>query len=115
VAASGFGLAEFVYNRIVGLPHEQELVKFKSGLRLLDPARDFSAYLELRRMGQVSLLGWIRSLAHYQTFPYFAWTDPAPSLARLVRPLRRWLRQRKKKEQPVLQLPAPVTSAANNP
>jgi predicted ATP-grasp superfamily ATP-dependent carboligase len=110
VAASGFGLAEFVYNRILGLP-QKHLVKFKTGMRLLDPARDLSAYLELRRMGQLSLLGWIRSLLHHQTFPYFAWTDPGPSVARLIRPLRRRLRGQPTKTQALIPLRTPVTSA----
>jgi predicted ATP-grasp superfamily ATP-dependent carboligase len=110
VAASGFGLAEFVYNRIVGLP-QKHLVKYRTGLRLWDPARDLSAYLERRRTGEITLFRWLASVLHRQTFPYFAWTDLGPSIARLIRPLRRRLRGHGKKPQALLPLSPPMTSA----
>ena len=67
VAASGFGLAEFVYNRIVGLP-QKHLVKYRTGLRLWDPARDLSAYLERRRMGELTLFRWLASSASQRCY-----------------------------------------------
>ena len=113
VASSGFGLAEFVYNRIVGLP-QKHLVKFRTGVRLWDPARDFSAYLERRRLGELSLIRWLASILHRQTFPYFGWTDPGPAIARLLRPLRRRLRKQSKTPQALLPLSPPMTSAEHS-
>ena len=59
-------------------------------MRLWDPIRDFQAYLELRRSGQLTFPRWLASVCHRQTFGYFRWTDPLPALARLTLPLRRW-------------------------
>ena len=87
VAASGFDLSVFVYNRIVGLP-QSPLTTFKRGLRLWDPALDVLSFLKLRRRRQLTFAGWLRSLFHRQTFAYFAWTDPMPALARGVRLLK---------------------------
>jgi len=84
---SGFDLASFVYNRLVGLP-QAPLEKYKMGLRLWSPVEDFWAFLELRRRGQLTLWSWLRSIAHRQTFPYFRWSDPVPSLVRCARGLK---------------------------
>jgi predicted ATP-grasp superfamily ATP-dependent carboligase len=93
VAASGFDLSEFVYNRIVGLP-QTPLVNFKRGLRLWDPALDVMSFLALRRRGELTAGRWIAGLLHRQTFAYFAWTDPLPALARgrklLKLSIKRW-------------------------
>ena len=47
VAASGFDLAAFVYNRIVGRP-QPPLARYTKGTRLWDPARDLASFRELR-------------------------------------------------------------------
>ncbi|REJ88813.1 MAG: hypothetical protein DWQ34_21355 [Planctomycetota bacterium] len=88
VAKAGFDLASFVYNRAVGLEPPQ-LTHFRKGLRLWDPARDFRAYRELSRRGEMSAFGWIRSVLRPQTFPVFTWSDPKPVLASLQRRFRR--------------------------
>jgi predicted ATP-grasp superfamily ATP-dependent carboligase len=62
--------------------------QYRTGMRLWDPVRDFQAYLELRRAGQLTFSRWLSSVLHRQTFPYFEWTDPVPALARLTHPLR---------------------------
>src|SRR5262245_23169583 len=88
VAAAGFDLVNFVYNRIVGLP-QKPLTEFRTGLRLWDPFRDFQAFRELRRLGELTLWQWGKSVCHLQTFPAFSWRDPLPSLVRVVRRLRK--------------------------
>jgi D-aspartate ligase len=89
VARSGINLAAFVYCRLTGRAppptHEYEV-----GMRLWDPVRDFQAGLAMRRAGDLTLWGWLKSVCHRQTFAYFQWTDPAPALARLMAPLRKW-------------------------
>jgi predicted ATP-grasp superfamily ATP-dependent carboligase len=87
VESSGFDLAAFVYRRIVGLP-QLNLAEYKLGLRLWDPVVDTLSFLELRRLGEMSLSGWARSLMHRQTFPYFRWSDPLPALVRGRKMLR---------------------------
>jgi D-aspartate ligase len=90
VAASGVDLAALVYNRMTGRPHPLP-TEYRRGLRLWDPIRDAWAMRELRRSGQITIAGWITSVLHRQTFPFFRWTDPMPAVARIAKPLiRRW-------------------------
>jgi predicted ATP-grasp superfamily ATP-dependent carboligase len=88
VASSGFRLAEYVYNRLTGraLP---EMKTYELGRRLWDPIRDFQAGMQLRKAGRMTLWGWVKSVMHRQTFPYFQWSDPMPGLARLTLPMRK--------------------------
>ena len=88
VAQAGMDLGTLVYNRLVGLP-PPPLETFRDGLTLWDPLRDWKAYRQLRQRGELSLFGWIHSVLRRQIFPVFAWTDPAPSLARLLRQTRK--------------------------
>jgi predicted ATP-grasp superfamily ATP-dependent carboligase len=90
VARSGFDLAAFVYNRLVGRP-QPSLEAYARGMRLWDPVRDFEAFLELKGQGRLTARQWIASLLHRQTFPYFRWSDPLPSLVRATKPLRQLL------------------------
>jgi predicted ATP-grasp superfamily ATP-dependent carboligase len=96
VAASGFDLATFVYNRIVGRP-EPSMGDYRRGLRLWDPLRDFWAYRQLSSEGRLTFPQWVSSVMHPQTFPFFSWSDPLPAVARLAKPpkraLRKWLRR----------------------
>lgn len=81
VAESGFDLAVFVYNRLVG--RIQPTLKGKSyreGLRLWYPGQDFLSFKELRRRRELSFIGWIRSIIHHQILPYFRWYDPKPTM-----------------------------------
>jgi predicted ATP-grasp superfamily ATP-dependent carboligase len=93
VARSGFDLAAFVYNRLVGRP-QPSLDTYALELRLWDPVRDFQAFLELRRQGRLTLRQWIASVLHCQTFPYLDGRDPLPALARALRPAGKLLSRR---------------------
>jgi len=87
VSRAGVDLAAFVYNRITGRPLPK-MKQSEKNLRLWDPLRDFQAYLALRKSGQLSLFGWLKSVLHPQSFAYFRWSDPMPAVARLTLPLR---------------------------
>jgi predicted ATP-grasp superfamily ATP-dependent carboligase len=100
VSASGFDLANFVYNRIVGLP-QQRLEQYRRGLRLWDPLRDWRAFRELRSAGRITFFEWLAGVSHGQTFAYFRWSDPMPAVARAIRPVRRGLRRLTSRGQPV--------------
>jgi predicted ATP-grasp superfamily ATP-dependent carboligase len=76
---SGYDLASFVYNRIVGLP-QPPLGEFKVGKRLLFPIEDFHAYRALRRRGELTFWQWLKSVAHPAILPIFRWSDPLPTL-----------------------------------
>jgi D-aspartate ligase len=88
VAASGLRLASFVYNRAIGRPAELKIKRI-STMRLWDPIRDWAAFLQLREMGQMSFLQWVRSVMHRQRFPYFKVSDPGPTFSRLFKGLRK--------------------------
>ena len=90
LAASGYDLGLFVYNRLAGVPQpplaDRDYVK---GLRLWYPAADTFAFLDLRRQGKLGFGQWLRSILHRQELPYFVWTDPVPSVVLLGRIMRR--------------------------
>jgi len=93
VTSSGFDLAAFVYNRLAGRP-QPPLERFQIGRRMWDPGRDWSAFRELRGLGEITFTKWLASVAHRQTFQWFVWSDPMPALARAMKPIRRKLAQK---------------------
>lgn len=87
VARAGCDLARFVYCRLTD--RDPPPMRQSSGKQYLwDPVRDFQAYLQLRRQGELNLAGWVGSILHWPSFPFFEWSDPIPALVRLTRPLR---------------------------
>ena len=84
VARAGFDLGNFVYNRIVGIS-QPPLTDFKPGMRLWDPLRDWRAFLELRKRGELTFMQWIASVMHPSSISYFSWRDPLPSIFRLCK------------------------------
>ena len=80
LVASGYDLALFVYDRLVGNPGPQlKGRKYELGLRYWFPGADLRAFLALRADGRMSTAGWLQSIAHRQVLPYFRWDDPMPS------------------------------------
>lgn len=94
LADCGFDLARFVYNRLVGI-ESPPLTTFRTGVRLWYPVEDFKAYRQLRRAGQITFWQWVRSLCHRQTFPFFRWRDPWPSVVSEAQRLGRNLRRKR--------------------
>jgi predicted ATP-grasp superfamily ATP-dependent carboligase len=93
VAASGFDLAQFVYNRLTGRP-QAPLDKFETGLYLWDPRADFHAFLELRRRGELTFRQWLKSLGSPKFLTFFRWHDPWPSVATEFRRLKGYVTRR---------------------
>ncbi len=97
VRRAGIDLGVFVYNRVLGRP-QPEITTYRRGLRLWCPVEDARALVPYRRRGELSFGGWIRSIAHRQTFPLFSVRDPKPAFFSWSRlPLRairklRWRR-----------------------
>jgi D-aspartate ligase len=86
IAASGYDLGLFVYNRIVGRPQASLKHRpYRGGMRLWYPENDAKAFLELRGKGKLTLRQWVGSLLHPQVLPYFRWYDPAPSAVSAAR------------------------------
>ncbi len=97
VAKCGLDLAWFVYCRIVGLPLP-DMTRYRSGVKLWDPPRDFKAFRELRRLGELRTGEWLKHIAGPQTFPVFAITDPWPSVCRTVSQVRKLVAPRRSQE-----------------
>jgi len=62
---------------------------YRTGVRMWHPVEDVRAFAVQRRRGTLTVLEWLRSLAHRQHFLVYRWDDPAPSLA------VNWLRARR--------------------
>jgi predicted ATP-grasp superfamily ATP-dependent carboligase len=73
----GLDTASLVYNHLVGLPMPRAL-SYKLGIRLWYPIRDFWAYRQLRAMNELTFREWLKSVWHWQAFPFFQPTDPLP-------------------------------------
>jgi D-aspartate ligase len=93
LAAAGLDLPLFVYNRLVGHEH-RPFGEYRRGLRLWYPLEDFYAFRRLHSEGQLTWREWLRSVAHWQTLPYFRWYDPWPSVVREWRRIRAGLARR---------------------
>jgi predicted ATP-grasp superfamily ATP-dependent carboligase len=94
VASAGIDLATLVYNRVVGRPLPP-LDRYRDGVRLWYPIEDFHAFRQLRRQGELTTLAWLKSILRPQTFPYFCWSDPWPTIlnegSRVGRAMKRCL------------------------
>ena len=78
VRRAGVPIDLIVYCHLTGqkLPEAQQSPQ---EFRLWYPFRDFMGFLELRKRGELSLWGWIRSVASAaHVFPLASLTDPAP-------------------------------------
>ena len=76
----GLDTASLVYDHLTGRPLPQALF-YKQGVRLWYPVRDFQAYRQLRAMNELTFGEWVKSVCHWQTFPFFRPTDPLPTIA----------------------------------
>jgi predicted ATP-grasp superfamily ATP-dependent carboligase len=88
LARAGLDLTSLVYNRLVGLPLPP-LNHYRDNVTLWDPLRDYLAYRDLSRDGEMSFRQWVYSVMRPHVFPCFAWSDPCPALARLWRRVRK--------------------------
>ena len=80
VRRAGVPIDLMVYCHLTGQP-VPEARQIEKELRLWYPLRDFLAFLDLRRRGELSLLGWIKSVATTsQVFPLMSLNDPSPML-----------------------------------
>ncbi|WP_051630312.1 carboxylate--amine ligase [Afifella pfennigii] len=80
VVRSGLSIDWVLYRYLTGQRMPLQ-TKFNPRLGMVSPPRDFLAFLQLRRRGELSFLGWLRSLmALPQVFPVFWMSDPMPFL-----------------------------------
>lgn len=79
VIACGLDVPLYAYKRLQGEDPPQP-IQSRSGLRLWHPLPDYRAFRVLREEGELTLGGWLRSIAHRQRFTVFAADDPWPSV-----------------------------------
>jgi D-aspartate ligase len=77
--ASGLDAPLYAYRRLRGEDPPRP-VQTRGGLRLWHPLPDYRAFRILREEGELTLGGWLRSIAHRQRFTVFATDDPWPSV-----------------------------------
>jgi len=70
---------------------------YREGVRFLFVGKDFRAFLDYYRRGELGPLEWVRSILTARVFPYFAWRDPLPFVMTTGNNLWRRLRHGPKK------------------
>jgi hypothetical protein len=81
---SGVDLARIAYSRALGLPVEP-VKEYRVEARMWHPIEEARSALVVRRVGELTLRRWLRSVSHRQHFPLWSWRDPVPSLHSLSR------------------------------
>jgi len=82
VRHAGIDIPLLAYNRVVGRP-DPPVDRYRTGERLWLPAADLRAFLALRREGEETTLGYLRSVLRPQHFPMLDLRDPMPTVAAL--------------------------------
>jgi predicted ATP-grasp superfamily ATP-dependent carboligase len=93
LARSGLDYSWVAYADMTGR-HVPPMRPYRRGVRLLRPLEDLLAFREYRRRGELSTLGWVRTLLHPYCTPTFAWSDPWPSMAHLAQQVSYQVRKR---------------------
>ncbi len=88
IRRAGVDLPLFAYNRLVGRP-TPPVDPYRDDVRLWEPVNDTRAFLVYRRRGELTLHGWLRSIAHHQYFPVAKLSDPLPVIVRHAEKLTR--------------------------
>lgn len=77
---SGVPIDLIVYCHLTGQPIPS-VAPYEPNMRFWYPVRDFLSYLELRRLGQLSFFGWLKSLDFSRhVSPLFNLSDLNPAL-----------------------------------
>jgi predicted ATP-grasp superfamily ATP-dependent carboligase len=89
---SGAPIDLIIYCHLSGQPGPQ-FSTYRQFMRFWYPARDFLAFLELRRRDELSLVEWVRSVFPLrQITPLFSLRDPAPMLGAAAAIVQRLIR-----------------------
>ncbi len=88
IRRAGVDLPLLAYNRLIGRP-TVPVDDYRDDVRLWEPVNDTRAFLVYRRRGELTLPGWLRSIAHRQHFPVARLSDPLPAIVRHAERLKR--------------------------
>ena len=79
VVRSGAPIDQIVYCHLTGQPAPR-FASYREHLRYWYPARDFMAYRELSKRGELSFLGWLTSVSPFlHVSPLYNLSDPLPA------------------------------------
>jgi D-aspartate ligase len=91
ITAAGAPIDLIVYCHLTGQPVPR-FDNYSQSLHFWYPVRDFLAFRQMRRAGQITLAGWLRSLFEGPLLlPAISWRDPLPSFVEAWFALRRLL------------------------
>ena len=94
--AAGLDIAGLIYDRLLGREPPPPAMEpaYREGVTLWYPEIDVTAFRELRARGELTLAGWLKSLARPQHFPLLRMNDPIPSLHALFTSVRERIKRR---------------------
>ncbi|NOX40221.1 MAG: carboxylate--amine ligase [Alphaproteobacteria bacterium] len=86
---AGLPLDFMIYCRLTNQPVPEPVYDSKM-LHCWNPLRDFLAFLEMRRAGDLTLIGWLKSIGtDRKVLAMFSLFDPIPSVVRLAQEIGR--------------------------
>jgi predicted ATP-grasp superfamily ATP-dependent carboligase len=88
----GIDMALIAYNATIGRPAAAPS-GYRTGLTQWNPIEDVRALIDYRRDGELTVPGWVRSVARRQHFPMMRADDPMPTVASLGSKLGRAARK----------------------
>ena len=76
---SGIDIPYIIYCHLTGrsLP---KIASLKNHVRMISVLDDFKAYLELNRLGELTLGQWLKSMSPHQNYVHFKLNDPWPAM-----------------------------------
>jgi len=89
--AGGVELLYTMYCDTIGLPLPENREQKYQGVKWLDLRRDTQSAIYHLRKGDLTIKGWWQSLRGKKAHALFAWNDPAPFFADLVRAARLYM------------------------
>lgn len=91
IVAGGVPIDEIIYRSKTG-QSVPTIADYEQNVRMWNPIRDFMAFLSLRARGELTFVGWLRSLRPgRKVLPIFMLSDPVPTFMRLREELGRAL------------------------
>ncbi len=110
---SGIDIPYIIYCHLTNrsLP---KIASFKNHVRMISVFDDFKAYLELNRLGELTLGQWLKSMSPHQNYVYFKLNDPWPAAHNVLWRIKRKIFNREIKEAEWLDARVPSIAASTS-
>jgi predicted ATP-grasp superfamily ATP-dependent carboligase len=93
----GMDISQLIYCYLAGLPLPKIEI-YRENVTLIFPQRDFYAFLELRKAGELTTGQWLKSVLRPHALPHFSWKDPLPTIMPFYDSLKQRLSGGKKQD-----------------